>query len=53
MPSADVIRLTLTLKMTTAQGVEMSVTVNIGPIQDYDHRDDHAPATYDTFFCSS
>lgn len=23
--------------MTTAQGVEMSVTVNIGPIQDYDH----------------
>ena len=37
MPSADVIRLTLTLKMTTAQGVEMSVTVNIGPIQEYDH----------------
>ena len=28
MPSTDVIQLTLTLKMTTAQVVEMSVTVN-------------------------
>ena len=29
------IQLTLTLKMTTAQVIEMSVTVNKGPIQDY------------------
>ena len=28
IPSTDVIQLTLTLKMTTAQVVEMSVTVN-------------------------
>ena len=28
MPSTDVIQLTLTLKMTTAQVVEMSATVN-------------------------
>ena len=53
MPSADLIQLPLTLKMTTAQGVGMSVTVNIGPFQDYDHRDDHAPPTYDTSFCSN
>ena len=35
-------QLTLTLKMTTAQVVEISVTVNNGPIQDYIHPDDHA-----------
>ena len=36
MPSTDVIQLTLTLKMTTAQVVETSVTVNNNsPIQDY------------------
>ena len=36
IPSTDVIQLTLTLKMITAQVVETSVTVNINsPIQDY------------------
>ena len=30
----------MTLKMTTAQVVETSVTVNISPIQDYAHTDD-------------
>ena len=35
IPSTDVIWLTLTLKMTTAQVVETSVTVNNNPIQDY------------------
>ena len=41
LPSTDVIQLTLTLKMTTAQVVEMSVTVNNNsPIQDYVHLDD-------------
>ena len=35
------IQLTLTLKMTTAQVVETSVTVNNNsPIQDYNHPDD-------------
>ena len=37
----DVIQLTLTLKMTTAQVVETLVTVNNNsPIQDYVHPDD-------------
>ena len=41
MPSTDVIQLTLTLKMTTAQVVETSVTVNNNSlIQDYVHPDD-------------
>ena len=40
IPSTDVIQLTLTLKMTTAQVVETSVTVNNSPIQDYVHLDD-------------
>ena len=41
IPSTDVIQLTLTLKMTTAQVVEKSVTVNNNsPIQDYVHPDD-------------
>ena len=41
-------RLTLTLKMTiAAHFVEMSVTVNNSPIQDYVHPDDHAPSTYE------
>ena len=35
IPSIDVIQLTLTLTMTTAQVVETSVTVNISPVQDY------------------
>ena len=41
VPSTGVTQLTLTLKMTTAQVVETSVTVNNSPIQDYDHPDDH------------
>ena len=41
IPSSDVIQLTLTLKMTTAQVVETSVPVNNNsPIQDYVHPDD-------------
>ena len=39
IPSTDVIQLTLTLKMTTEQVVETSVTVNNSPIQDYLHSD--------------
>ena len=38
IPSADMIQLTLTLKMAIAQVVEISVTViNNSPIQDYVH----------------
>ena len=38
--SSDVTQLTLALKMTTAQVVETSVTVNNNsPIHDYDHAD--------------
>ena len=43
IPSTDIIQLTLTLKLTTAQVVQRSVTVNNSPIpsiQDYDHPDD-------------
>ena len=41
-------QLTLTLKMTTAQVVETSVTVNNNsPIQDYVHPDDQTPPTFD------
>ena len=47
IPSTDVIRLTLTLKMATAQVVETSVTVNNSPTQDYVHLDDHAQSTYE------
>ena len=48
IPSTDVIQLTLTLKMTTAQVVEMSVTVNNNsPIQDYVHRDDQTQPTFE------
>jgi len=48
IPSTDVIQLTLTLKMTTAQVVEMSVTVNNkSPIHDYVLMDDHTQPTYD------
>ena len=48
MPSTDVIQLTLTLKMTTAQVVEMSVTVNNNsPIQDYVHPDDQTQPTFE------
>ena len=48
IPSTDVIQLTLTLKMTTAQVVETSVAVNNNsPIQDYDHPDDQTQATFE------
>ena len=48
IPSTDVIQLTLTLKMTTAQDVEMSVTVNNNsPIQDYIHPDDQTQPTFE------
>ena len=40
-------QLTLTLKMTTAQVVEASVTVNDNsPIQDYAHPDNQASQNY-------
>ena len=48
MPSTDVIQLTLTLKMTTAQVVETSVTVNNNsPIQNYVHPDDQSQPTFE------
>ena len=43
MPSTDVIQLTLTLKMTTAQVVETSVTVN----NNYVHPDDQTQPTFE------
>ena len=47
-PSTDVIQLTLTLKMTTAQVVETSVTVhNNNPIQEYVHPDDKTQPTFE------
>ena len=46
IPSTDVIQLTLTPKMTTAQDVEMSVTVNNNSlIYDYVHLDDQTQPT--------
>ena len=51
MPSTDVIQLTLTLKMTSAQVVETPVTVNNNsPIQDFVHPNDHTQPTY-LIFC--
>ena len=48
IPSTDVIQLTLTLKMTTAQVVETLVTVNNNsPIQDYVHPDDQTQPTFE------
>ena len=48
IPSTDVIQLTLTLKMTTAQVVETSVTVNNNsPIQNYVHPDDQTQPTFE------
>ena len=42
------IQLTLTLKMTTAQVVETSVTVNNNsPIQEYVHPDDQTQPTFE------
>ena len=47
IPSTDVKQLTLTLKVTTAQVVETSVTVNYNiPIQDYVHPDDQSQPTF-------
>ena len=41
-----------TMKMTTAQVVETSVTVNNNsPIQDYVHPDDQTQPTFETLFC--
>ena len=46
-PSTDVIQLTLTRKMTTAQVVETLVTVNNNsPIQDYVHPYDQTQPTF-------
>ena len=48
IPSTDVIQLTLTLKMTTAQVVNTSFTVNNNsPIQDYVHLDDQTQPTFE------
>ena len=48
IPSTDVIQVTLTLKMTTAQVVETSVTVNNNsPIQDYVHPDDQTQPIFE------
>ena len=45
------IQLTLTLKMTTAQVVETSVTVNNNcPIQDYVLPDDQTQPTFELFY---
>ena len=38
----------MTLKMTTAQVVEMSVTVTNSSFQNYTHPDDHTTQTTDT-----
>ena len=55
MPSTNVIQLTLTLKMTTAQSLSTTVL-----FRDYVHPNDHAPPIYEmtagfkpfTVFCS-
>ena len=50
IPSTDVMQFTLTLKMTTAQVVETSVTVNNNnPIQDYIHPDDQTQPLFNFF----
>ena len=45
--SVGILQITLTLKMTTTQVVETSVTVNNSPIQNYIHLDGHIPPTYE------
>ena len=46
--STDVMQVTLTQKMTTAQVVNVSVTVNNNsPIQDYVHPDNHTQLSYE------
>ena len=53
IPSTDVIQLNLTLKMTTAQVVETSVTVNNNStIQDYVHPDDQTQSFLIVLFTS-
>ena len=48
IPSTDMIQLTLTMKMTTAQVVEMPATVNNNiPIKDYVHLDYHTQPSYE------
>ena len=48
IPSTDVIQVTLTLKMTTPQVDETSVTVNKNSaIQDYVHPDDQTQPTFE------
>ena len=48
----DVIQLSLTLKMITAQVVETSVTVNNNsPINDYVHPDDRTQPTFINALC--
>ena len=48
IPSTDMKQLTLTLKMTTVQVVETSVTVNNNsPIPDYVHPDDQTQPTFE------
>ena len=48
IPSTDVIQLPLTLKMTTAQVVKTSVTVNNNsPIQDYVHPNDQTQRSFE------
>ena len=48
IPSIDVIQLTLAPKMTTAQVVEMLVTVNNNsPIQDYVNPDNQTQPTFE------
>ena len=53
IPLTDAIQLTLTLKMTTAQVVERSVTVNNNsPLHDYVHPDDQTHPTFDLYIHS-
>ena len=48
IPSTGVIQPTLTLKMTTAQVVETSVSVNNNsPIPNYVHPDDQSQPTFE------
>ena len=48
VPTLELVDESLTLKMTTAQVVETSVTVNNNsPIQDYVHPDDQTQHTFE------
>ena len=46
----NVIQLTLILKMTTPQVVEMSVTVNNNPFREYTYLDNYIPGTNEVSF---